>query len=90
MKKENFYKKIDKIEKVWEDYTYSKCKTVSDKCNWKQWHISVLDTTRIFFFEKKNTVVLIDKANGYKKHFKNPSLAIKEIHSFLITLIDNY
>lgn len=90
MTKENFYKKIDKIEKVWQDYTYSKCKTVSDKLNWKQSHIFVLDTMRVFFFSKKNTVVLIDKMNGYKKHFENPSLAIKEIDSFLIALIDNY
>ena len=89
MKKENFYKKINKIEKAWEDYTYAKCKTTQDKLNWKTWHIEIFDTIRVFFFAKTNTVVLIDKSNGYKKHFKNPSLAIKEIDSFLIALMDN-
>ena len=90
MKKQNFYKKINKLEKLWEDFTYSKCKTVQEKCNWKNNHVLLLDSTRIFFFGKKNTVILIDKSNSYIKHFKNPTLAIKEIDSFLIALIDSY
>ena len=89
MKKENFYKKINKIEKIWEDYTYAECKTTQDMLNWKTWHTEIMDSIRVFFFAKTNTVVLIDKSNGYKKHFKNPSLAIKEIDSFLIALMDN-
>jgi hypothetical protein len=85
MKRERFFAKIEKMETEWADYTYSRCESVHDRLNWKTYHQKLLDTTRVFFFSKTNTVVLYDKPNGYKEHFKNPSLALKEIRGWLGT-----
>lgn len=87
MTREKFFKKIQKLETEWEDYCYSQCETVSEKCNFKNEHNTLLDTTRVFFFGKTNTVVLYDRPNGFKNKYKNPTLAIKEIESWMDTLI---
>jgi hypothetical protein len=90
MKKSTFNARIQKLETAYADWDYSLCKTTQDKLNWKGSFCPLLDTTRVFFFAKTNTVVLVDRPNGYKKHFKNPSLAIKEIRSWADSFYNDY
>jgi len=44
---------------------------------------SPLDTTRIFFFEKSQTVVLIDNCEGFKKCYKTTKSALSEIQGWI-------
>ena len=83
MKKLTFDNRLKKALTAEENYWYSLCESVNDKCNFGQSYTSITDTTRIFYFAKTNTVVLYDSPNGYKESFKNPSLALREIESWI-------
>lgn len=88
MKRSTLNNRIQKLEKEFEEYGYSLCESVQDKLNFKQNFTGLLDTTRVFFFEKKNLLVLVDRPNGYKKAFKNPSAGLKEIKSWFDSIVD--
>lgn len=88
MKRSTLKNRIQKLEKSYEDYEYSLCESAQDKMNFKQNFTGLLDTARVFFFEKKNILVLIDRPNGYKKAFKTPSAGLKEIRSWFDSIVD--
>ena len=87
MKRTVLLERIGRLEKSYEDYKYSLCESVQDFVNFKQNFTPLLDTTRVFFFEKYNLMVLVDEPNDYKKAFPTPSEGLKEIKSWFNTIV---
>lgn len=87
MKKENFEKRLKMILRRHEDYFYGLCESVQDKVNFWQNYRSPLSPSRIFFFPKKNRVIIYDQEGGlFGKLDKNgrrigltPSGALRQI-----------
>lgn len=95
MKRQNFYNKINKLEAEYEQAYYDSLKNPKNQSelqallNWRTYFTKVLDTTRVFFFEKSNSVVLIDSYLGYRERFRTPSAALQTIRQWQFDLINN-